>query len=140
MRTNMPKRKGTIKVYLAGDMRSGWQDRITKLLPKTIKISDPRKKPKEYEKTPALYTQWDLSEIRKADIVLAYMCGSNPSGFGLSLELGYACALGKTIIFLDAIKKDFRSGYFGMARSVSTTIVHTFKDAAQEIINGVRQA
>ena len=50
---------------------------------------------------PKLYTEWDLQAIKNSEIIFAYFEGNNPSGYGLSLELGYAAAYGKFIILVD---------------------------------------
>lgn len=47
------------------------------------------------------YTVCDLFYVESSDIIFAYMEKDNPSGFGLTLEIGYASALGKTIILVD---------------------------------------
>jgi len=36
------------------------------------------------------YTYWDLHFVEQADIVFAYLEKENPSGFGLTLEIGFA--------------------------------------------------
>ena len=68
------------------------------------------------------YTEWDLNAIRECNCVVAFMDSSNPSGYGMSLEIGYAHGLGKTVIYLDALGNDWRQKYFGMVRSVSRTV------------------
>jgi nucleoside 2-deoxyribosyltransferase len=55
---------------------------------------------------PAQYTPWDLLGIETCDVVFAYMEEDNPSGYGLSLEVGYARALGKLVILVDAKMDD----------------------------------
>ena len=84
-------------VYLSGGHRSGWQQKI---------ITDIQgfcfKDPSSHGLTdPKLYTAWDLEAIRESDIIFAYFESSNPSGYGLNFEIGYAAALGKQIIFID---------------------------------------
>jgi nucleoside 2-deoxyribosyltransferase len=85
------------KVYLAGGMRSGWQETVMAACP-GVEWLDPRthglRDPKEY-------TAWDLQAVRDADVVFAYLEKSNPYGFNLAFEVGYAHALGKPIIFVD---------------------------------------
>ena len=50
---------------------------------------------------PCLYTHWDLCAIRQCGVLFAYMEADNPSGIGLSLEVGYALALGKLVVLVD---------------------------------------
>ncbi|OFX03255.1 MAG: hypothetical protein A3E78_12000 [Alphaproteobacteria bacterium RIFCSPHIGHO2_12_FULL_63_12] len=117
------------KIYLAGDMRSGWQDRLIALLPTDIEAIDPRS---HGLSDPSLYTRWDLDGIERANVIVAYMGSNNPSGFGLCIEAGYGYALGKRIIFIDAIADDWRSRYFDMLRRIST-VVTSIEDAVMEI-------
>lgn len=49
------------------------------------------------------YVKRDLSHVRKADIIFAFLEKSNPSGFGLAVELGFAHALSKRIILIDEV-------------------------------------
>jgi nucleoside 2-deoxyribosyltransferase len=70
--------------------------------------------------------------VRRCDILVAYMGPHNPSGFGLSLEAGYAKALGKGMIFVDEMQQDWRGKYFDMLRSIST-VVQTLEEAAKKI-------
>lgn len=114
-----------MKVYLAGGMKDGWQDRVIPLLPKWT-IFDPRLHGLEH---PADYTRWDLEHVREADVILAYMDPANPSGFGMSVELGYASALGKRIIFVDGLGVDHRSRSFAMHRQLAEVVL-TFEEAA----------
>lgn len=108
-------------------MRSGWQDQFAALLPQTVELIDPRS---HGLADPAAYTAWDLTGVRAADMVVVYMHQGNPSGFGLSIEAGYAHALGKPIIFVDQCGADPRSRYFDMLRAIST-VVGSFEEAAR---------
>ena len=100
-------------IYLAGGMRDGWQDRVRPLLGSNVVL--------------------DLQGVREADVVLVHMSSSNPSGFGLSVELGYAYALGKRIVFCDEIASDWRTGYFGMHREMATVVCRSLEEAAKAI-------
>lgn len=117
-------------IYAAGDMKSGWQDRLRALLPSRIVMLDPRSHGLE---DPAAYTKWDLGAVRDCHVVVAYMGSHNPSGYGLSLECGFAHALGRSIIFVDELGADWRSPYFGMLRAVSR-VVPTMEDAAAGLL------
>jgi len=103
-----------MKVYLCGGMHNGWQDEAIKLL-NGHTVLDPRSHGIQDERA---YTEWDLNAIRACDCVLAYMDLPNPSGYGLSLEIGFAHALNKPI-YLAIEYLGCRDRYFGMARSVS---------------------
>lgn len=84
-------------VYLAGGFRSRWQDAVKMEAPR-LKYLDPRIhgiKAKEE------YTVWDLDAVRKSDYVFAYLEATNPAGFALALEIGFAKALGKRVILVD---------------------------------------
>jgi nucleoside 2-deoxyribosyltransferase len=86
------------KVYLAGGMTSGWQDRIVSEFKGEYTFFDPRSHLLDTVKE---YTVWDIHYVKNCDILFGYMEESNPSGYGLSLEIGYASALGKTVILVD---------------------------------------
>ena len=121
------------RVYLAGGMHSAWRKVITKKLDgknSFFSFIDPMD---NKMKNPDQYTFWDLRSIDQCDILVGYMDQSNPSGFGLNLEIGYAKALGKTIILIiptDFTRDDDRSRYFEMARVCADVIVRTLSDAA----------
>lgn len=75
-----------IKVYLAGGFKSNWQEKVREALPQLIYF-DPRQ---HNLQDPKQYTQWDIDAIEECDIVFAYMEQSNPAGYALALEIGYA--------------------------------------------------
>jgi len=86
-----------LKIYLAGGFHSGWQDIVSNALP-MLQFFDPR----EHKLQAAdQYTLWDLDTVRRCDIVLAYLEHGNPGGYALSLEVGFAKALGKRIVLVD---------------------------------------
>jgi len=116
-------------VYLAGGMKDGWQDRAINLL-NGHEILDPRS---WSDPNPTVYTERDLAAVRRADCLLVHMASTNPSGFGLSIELGYAYALGKKIVFCDEIRGDWRSPYFGMHREMATVVCHSIEAAAAAV-------
>jgi nucleoside 2-deoxyribosyltransferase len=100
-----------MKIYLAGGMKTGWQDRVMRVV--GHEYLDPRSHGLKDERD---YTAWDLAAISDSDLVLAYMDTSNPSGFGLSLEVGYAAALLTPIWYVCEDTSD-RQRYFGMVRA-----------------------
>lgn len=92
------------RVYLAGGMRSGWQDKLVSRLGSQAVMFDPRAHGLMESRQ---YVKRDLAYVRKADIVFAYFEKTNPSGFGLAVELGYARALNKTIILVDEVRSRY---------------------------------
>jgi nucleoside 2-deoxyribosyltransferase len=74
------------------------------------------------------YTRWDLDAVRKCQVVLAFMEDSNPGGYNLALEVGYAHALEKPIFFVNDLKPD-RSRHFDMIRAVASRHFGTLEDA-----------
>jgi hypothetical protein len=86
-----------MKIYLAGGMRSGWQDNLIKQFDKFTFI-DPRT---HGLTNPSDYTSWDLHGIKSSDFVFAYLEKTNPSGMGLAFEAGYAVGIGKPVLFVD---------------------------------------
>ena len=103
-------------IYLAGGMRSGWQDKVIAACHHLdVKFYDPRAHGLTDERE---YTLWDLNHAKDADYVFAYMGADNPSGLGMMLEIGYCIgAMGHTIFVEDA--GDPRAKSYGMARVVS---------------------
>lgn len=123
-------------IYLAGGMRSDWQDRLIAKLPSgRITIYDPRS---QTTTDPSEYTAWDLAHVVRADCIVSQMAPDNPSGFGLSVEVGYAYALGKPIIFIDQIQSDWRSKYFDMHRQIAAEVVREIDEAAEAVIRRSR--
>lgn len=118
-------------IYLAGGFKSGWQQLVkNKLI--NWEIFDPSNtsllKPEEY-------TKWDLNAIQKSNIVLAYLEENNPGGYALSLEIGYAKALEKTILLIEEHPNESRKKYFDMVREVSN---YTF-DSLHEAIKFLKE-
>lgn len=113
--TERPHRlKRTPVVYLAGGMRSNWQDRVMEAIPGAIYI-DPRRHAVQDE---ASYTAWDIKGVETADIVFGFIERGNPSGAGLATEFGFAYAKGKTLVYVE--EKEFPyTRYFGMVRSLT---------------------
>lgn len=115
-----------LKVYLAGGMKSGWQDEVIHKVPDCIFL-DPRSHGLIDENQ---YTRWDLEAIQASNLVFAYLEKTNPGGYALALELGYAKALGKPIILVDekspvAKNRDLRR-QLGMLYAVSDYVTDSF--------------
>lgn len=117
-------------IYLAGGMRDGWRDLFFEAFPEH-EFFDPSNHGLGGEKE---YTAWDLAHIRKAQTVIAYMSADNPSGYGLCLEVGYAHALGKHIIFCGTAGAE-RNKYFGMVRAIA----HENYDCIGDAISAARK-
>lgn len=118
-------------IYLAGGFRSGWQLKVMAMLPGFDFLD-----PSAHEiQDPAAYTKWDLDAIRKSDIILAHMESSNPAGYALALEIGFAHALEKEVILVDRIEDPTISRYFEMVRQCSNKIFHAMPEAIQYLQN-----
>lgn len=110
-----------ITVYLAGGMKSGWQDKVIEVCGNEyFEWIDPRDHGLTDE---AEYTKWDLDGIDSCDVVFAYLEHDNPGGYALALEIGYAKARGKKIIFVEGLPT-IRGRYFGMARQCANYATH----------------
>ncbi len=86
------------KVFLSGGFKSNWQLKVMEELGDKFIFFNPREHGLEHSD---FYTTWDIHFVKECDILFAYMESSNPSGYGLSFELGVAYALNKTIILID---------------------------------------
>ena len=87
-----------LAVYLAGGLHSGWQERVRAEIPGADYL-DPRT---HRLRDPSAYTAWDLDALRRSDVVFAYLEDSNPGGYALALEIGFARALDKHVILVNA--------------------------------------
>lgn len=94
---------GVVTIYLAGGMNSNWRDSVVKKN-RAAKYLNPAK---HGLSIPEQYTAWDLKCIDISDIVFAYWGKDNPSGFGLALEIGYARAKNKLIIFVNEAQNKY---------------------------------
>jgi len=79
-------------------MRSNWRERIRSL--DNVEFYDPKLKEVKREFELQEYGTWDLNYIKQCDICFVYMEKSNPSGFGLAVEAGYAKGKDKTVILV----------------------------------------
>lgn len=119
-----------MKVYLAGGFRSGWQDVV---IAKVVgpEYVDPRK----HNLTDANeYTVADLYSLNKCDCVFAYLEKDNPSGYGMALEIGYAKAKNKLIIFCNESTNRYLS-MVNCASSYTTTDFDSALEFMQNIFN-----
>lgn len=115
------------KIYLAGGFHSKWQERVKEVLC-DWKIFDPST---HHLAAPKEYTEWDLKAIRDADVILAYMEMHNPGGYALTLEIGYAKALGKKILLIEEHPDNERRKSFDMIREVAD---QNFNDLGSALI------
>ena len=110
-----------IRIYLAGGFKSGWQDCIMEAFEQPfgewldLKFVDPRQHGLKHSDE---YTERDLRDIGDCDIFFAVIESDNPAGANLFLEMGYAKALSKQIVFCE-LGNDYRARYYSMARSVA---------------------
>ena len=81
---------------------------------------------------PQVYTAWDLWAVRECDIVFVYIEKDNPSGIGLALEVGYAKALGKTIIMVNE-QQDNR--YTHIIEQTADVVFTSFDDGVEFLRN-----
>lgn len=111
------------KVYLSGGFKSNWQERVVRACESSLILFNPKEHGLEGD--PRQYTAWDLFHVKQCDIFFAYMEVSNTSGLGLCLELGYAKALGKTIVLVDEKSKHDHefAKYFRIAQESADVIL-----------------
>lgn len=118
------------KVYLAGGMRSGWQDTVKNSV--NLNFIDPRHKGNAKDKTMSLseYGTWDLHHIKICDIVFAYMERDNPSGIGMAIEMGYAKGIGKTVVLcLEQDHKTQKDRYLVFMEKAADVVFNDFNAA-----------
>lgn len=128
MLANLPLRK----IYLAGGFKSQWQALAAAQLAGSFEVLDPSA---HNIQDPVEYTQWDLDAVRQSDIVLANMEASNPGGYSLALEVGFAKALGKKILMVDQIEDPSVKHYFEMVRQCSDRIFPTLNEAIEHLLS-----
>jgi nucleoside 2-deoxyribosyltransferase len=109
------------KVYLAGTLNTTWQNRVIESLRGKFIFYNPQEHSLEESK---MYTVWDLHYLKKSNIIFAYLNNENPSGYGLTLEIGYARALNKTIILVDEKSQNnpVFEKYFRIVRDSSSIV------------------
>lgn len=116
-----------VKVYLAGGMRSGWQNLVKSQI--NLSFFDPRNKETNTFLSINEIGTCDLFYIQQSDIVLAYMEATNPSGIGLAAELGYAKGLGKTVILcIEPSNYHIKDKYLKFLHNVSHVVYTNLDD------------
>ncbi|SDZ17548.1 Nucleoside 2-deoxyribosyltransferase [Lysobacter sp. yr284] len=119
------------KIYLAGGFRSNWQAQVMARLAGAFELLDPSA---HNIQDPAEYTRWDLEAVRQSDIVLANMEASNPGGYSLALEVGFAKALGKRVFMVDQVEDPSVKHYFEMVRQCSERTFPTLDEALDHLL------
>ena len=127
----MLKKPSLKKIYLAGGFRSNWQAQVVARLAGAFELLDPSAHDIQ---DPAEYTQWDLEAVRQSDIVLANMEASNPGGYSLALEVGFAKALDKRIFMVDQVEDASVKHYFEMVRQCSERAFPTLDEAIDHLL------
>ncbi len=129
------------RVYLSGGMnQSNWQENVINSVGKKGYVFyNPRDHKLMNSKE---YTIWDLFYVKNCDIVFAYMQNENPSGFGLTLEIGYAIALGKQVVLVDekSINNSDFKNYFKIVQETSSIVFNNLEDGInflKNIRNGI---
>jgi hypothetical protein len=93
-----PFERRRAKIFLSGGLHSNWQDHVVATLGSDILYLNPRM---HGLTDPKHYTNWNLQAVDAADLVFAYMEATNPSGYGLALEVGYALGRSTPVILVD---------------------------------------
>ena len=120
----------TVKfVYLAGGMKSDWQSKFKERYPHVV-FFDPSS---TGLKAAHEYTPWDLDAISKSSLVVAHMETSNPGGYNLGLEIGYAHALDIPVWFIDGDENEQRKKYFAMLHHVAERVFLKLEDALVDL-------
>ncbi|RME04380.1 MAG: hypothetical protein D6816_09775 [Bacteroidetes bacterium] len=120
-------RAESLRIYLAGGFHSGWQEGVQQQV-EQVSFIDPRSHGLKDERQ---YTTWDLLAIRRSDVVFAYAEASNPALYALSLEIGYARALGKHIVLVEEHPSEQRRRYFGMLRACADVTFSSLNEGVQ---------
>ena len=119
----------TLTVYLAGGFHSGWQDVIEQNV-QSFCYLDPRGHSLQDQ---TQYTFWDLEAIRRSDLIFGYLEPTNPAGYSLAFELGYAKALGKRVILVDekSAGDEHTQRYMGMVQASADVFFESFDEAVK---------
>lgn len=129
----------SLSVYLAGGMtQTDWQTAVINECKEAgFEFFNPREHQLDSSRE---YTLWDLFYVKRCDILFAYMDEANPSGIGLSLEVGFAKSLGKMIILVD--EKSPTDSTFGRSFLIvreSASIVFESLDSATKYLQSLKR-
>ena len=118
-------------------MNSGWQKKVKEKLDGNgeIELIDPGE---HHIESAVEYTEVDLLHVKSSNIVFAYMEISNPGGFAMAFELGFARALGKKVIFCEepGFSNDQRTKYLELLRNAADRTCVSLESGI-EILRGV---
>jgi hypothetical protein len=121
-----------MNIYLAGGMRTNWQDKVIEAVGFAHRIFDPRKKGAEKSMTLEEYGTWDLTYVKKCDIVFVYMEKTNPSGIGLACEAGFGYGIGKTVITVIEPDNEHQADrYIAFLKKVSHVVFDNLEDGIE---------
>lgn len=88
-----------LTVYLSGGLHGDWQSRVMEAVP-NFKYYNPQDLQDLWEEDARGVVSTELEWIVDSDIAFCYLEHDNPSGIGLSAELGFAKARGKYVILV----------------------------------------
>jgi len=111
-------------VYLAGGFESDWRDMVVITTKNGYEFFVPQYRPTWRWSE---YGAWDIHFIKKCDILFAYLGKENPSGYGLSAEVGYAKGINKTIILVIEPGHP-KSSYFDFLRNFADVVFDNLED------------
>ncbi len=125
--------KKPVDVYLAGGMKSCWQDRVKAALRKLkerglVRWSDPRA---NMTKNPDEYELLDIMRVESADIIFGYAEDDNPGLFALCVEIGHGHAQGKRVILVNELSEQTdpkRKRYFSFVRADCDYVTEKWHD------------
>ena len=126
----MMKEASKPTVYLAGDPKSGWQTKVCKAI-QDLQLLDPSKHDLADAKE---LTRWGLQAIRESDVVLAYLEEDDQNGHALAFELGYAKALGKTILLVEEHRAGEEASYLETVREVADFCFDSLGEAVSYLV------
>lgn len=96
-----------MKVYLSGDLKSNWQDKMPKI--KGVEYYDPRKDSPQSIGAIEFVTS-DLKAVKNCNLVFCYIRKENPSGIGAAFEV--AVAHENKIPVITVWEKDYVDPFF----------------------------
>lgn len=113
-------------VYLAGGMRSNWQDITINACPNLKFINPLAHGCKEFRE----FGTWDLHGVRHCDIVFYYAEKDNP-GVGYLMEAAYGKGLGKTVIGVIEPNNHINDRYLAFVKLFSDIVFDDFDKAIE---------
>lgn len=119
------------QVYLAGGFHGELRtDILAALNTAGLHVFDPKE---HGQQSPEEYADTDTSALRRSAVVLAFMDDTNPSGYGLSAEIGFAHALSIAVVFIDRLSRsDPRWHYFDFVRPMCRMTTTDIEVAVRE--------